>query len=232
MARSDPSIPRVGEADLLRSTRGDSDRATPDPAVTAAFLAFHREQTPALFAPPMPRNRLGVGGWIYIALVLCGVAGTLFLASIPIYQPETSSTAAARPPEMMYLPPAESAERALPVVKTASRAETVVARVEEAPATSSTEPQQAAFDATLAGFEPWSVASLANMKLPEATANFNVAMRHHAAGYSLGPASSDGVESAYAGVELPSVPEPAAAPIVCAGLALLLGVAHLKKRRS
>ena len=226
-------FPRAGEVDRATAARRDADGGVSDPAVTAAFMAFHREQTPSLFARPGGQRAVGFGGWIFIGLALCGFGGGLFLASVSFNNPETTSiVAAARPPEMIYLPPEHSAERAVAVNHSASRAEVVVTNAEDRASTEKMVPEQLREASTLAGLDTWSVISLSGNAFPDASANFNVAMRHSAAGYSLENASTDGIESAYAGVELPSVPEPAAAPIVCCGLALLVGLTHLKRRRS
>jgi hypothetical protein len=195
-------------------------------------MAFHRQHNPAFFAKTGGRTVLSLGSWIYIGLAVIGFGGGLFLSSVSFNNSETSSLAATRPPEMIYLPPAEPEERATQATDAAPRAESLLASI-DAPTTAeqSRRREDTPADAALAGFEKWSVASLSDPDRPDAAANFTAAMRHTAAGYSLANASTDGVESAFAGIELPTVPEPAAAPFLCGGFALLIGLTHLRKRR-
>lgn len=233
MASFDPFTPRRSVFERAGSGKSQSPSAT-DPAITAAFLAFHREHTPGALSRPIPKNVLGLGGWIFVGLAIVGFAGGLFLASVSFNNSETSSIAGARPPEMIYLPPPAVAERAVAVTNdAASTAQTLMAKVDAPAAAQKIDADHTGGDSTDDGLNAWSVGSTPDTALPDATANFSVAMRHTAAGHRLSnTSSSEGIESGYAGVELPMVPEPAAAPIIYLGLALLVGVKHLKKRRS
>ncbi|MBA2269268.1 MAG: hypothetical protein H0W20_01555 [Chthoniobacterales bacterium] len=233
MASSNPSIPHTVQVDLLAAPPAAAVRAGSDPAVTAAFVAFHRQHTPSLFARDGRENVPSVASWVCLGLAAVSFGGGLFLASVSFNNnSDAPGTVAARAPEMIYLPPAESAERALPVSDTAPRAASLMAKVDPQPSLAQTTLRDVPpAESALTGFDKWSIASASDPGSPDATANFTVAMRHSAAGYSLANASSDAVESAYAGIELPTVPEGDAAPFVCGGLALLIGLTHLRKRR-
>lgn len=227
MASSDPFTRRRSSSDAR------SQFSATDPAITAAFLAFHREHTHSAPAALIPRNVLGLGGWIFVGLAVVGFAGGLFLASVSFNNGETTSIAGARPPEMIYLPPPEVAERVVAVTSDAApNAERLMAQVDAPVAEEKMEGDNAGTESRVGSVNAWSVASASDARFLDPTANFSAAMRHTAAGYSLSNTSSDGIESGYAGVELPMVPEPTATPIICLGLALLVAVKHLTKRRS
>lgn len=241
MAASNPSSPRIAEVELIGSRSVEA--ATPavaSPEIKAAFLAFHRDHITAGDRLAPARKLLGSGSWAFVALAAVGLGGGLFLASMPYgASSEPASVASARPPEMIYLPPTtdvdpRSAANAAAEEPSATRAETTVARTDlHAPVPHEDQhPDNPSGDPALASTDPWNIALSSDQGFRAATANFDVAMRYSAAGYVLGSTPGDGTDAGYGAIELPSVPEPSAGAIVCLSLATLIGVTHLRKRRS
>lgn len=91
-----PEIRFAGSLDVPAS------RASADPAVTAAFIAFHRSAGTDSLAPR--RRYVNRGTIALAALAFLGFGGGLFLALFSFNSPEGSSSrvAAARPPEVIY----------------------------------------------------------------------------------------------------------------------------------
>ena len=236
MAGSNHSTHHTAEADILGGTPRDTVSCAADPEVRAAFLAFHREHITGGQAFASGGNRLGSGSWVFVGLGLLGLGGGLLLAAISFNNPESTSIAGTRPPEMIYLPPASDPKTTVTAeegtVETAKPAtDTMLARTEtEDPASS--KPVDHEGDAALANLDGWNVSLTSNPAFPDANTNFDVAMRYTAAGYALGSTKGDGTDAGYGAIELPSVPEPSTGAAACLGLALLIGVTHLKKRRT
>ena len=91
-----PEIQFAGSIDVPAS------RQSNDPAVTAAFVAFHRSTGGA--APLPARTRCFSRGALGLtALAVLGFGGGLFLAFFSFNSPEASgSVVGARPPELIY----------------------------------------------------------------------------------------------------------------------------------
>ena len=240
MAASNPSSPRVAEVELIGSTAvGMAPPAVSAPEIKAAFLAFHRDHITGGERLAPGAKLLGSGSWAFVALAAVGLVGGLFLASMPYTaNSDGGSVASARPPEMIYLPPTTDVEpRAADNVTaeepSAMATNTVIARMDSyAPIADEDQDQEnASADSALATTDPWKIGLGSDEGFRAATANFDVAMRYSAAGYMLGSTPGDGTDAGYGAIELPSVPEPSAGAIVCLGLATLIGVTHLRKRR-
>ena len=95
-SKAQPEIHLAGSFDVPAS------QPSRDPAVTAAFIAFHRNTGGAGSLAPRKRyvNR---GAIALAALAFLGFGGGLFLAFFSFNSPEgTSSPVAARPPEVIY----------------------------------------------------------------------------------------------------------------------------------
>lgn len=241
MASPDPLTPRRLQVDLVTATRPDPVPRASDPAVTAAFLAFHRAHTAPLGSRSSGRGLLSSSAWAFVGLAVVGFAGGLFLASVSFNHSEPTSIAGARPAEMIYLPPATAAEQpaissTAALSSTAAIEDAVVvvdvasneASVRRAKVEQSDEPIE---DPAAGSEAAWNAVLVSEAGVPDPTANFAAATRLAAAGYSLTPGDGDSIQSGSAGVEVPSIPEPAAAPILCAGLALLVGIKHLNNKR-
>lgn len=91
-----PEIEFAGSADVPAS------QTSRDPAVTAAFIAFHRS-TGATHRSAARKGYFSRGAVALAALAFLGFGGGLFLAFFSFNSPEGStSPVAARPPEVIY----------------------------------------------------------------------------------------------------------------------------------
>lgn len=90
------------EIQFLGGVNVSASRPSRDPAVTAAFLAFHRNTGGAGFLAP-GKSCISRGALALAALAILGFGGGLFLAIFSFNTPEgSSSPVAARPPEVIY----------------------------------------------------------------------------------------------------------------------------------
>lgn len=242
MPATNLSTPRTAEVDLIGSIRGDTPCRETDAGVREAFLAFHRKHITGRPAARFRTPLLSSGSWMFVALAVIGLGGGLFLAATSFNQPETSSIVGARPPEMIYLPPTTDGKPAIAVADAADAAGERVGsaadnQVAQAEAGTPLQAESRDAQSSLGGYIPadvneWDMSLGSERYFSNATANFDAAMRYSAAGYALGSESGDGTDAGYGAIELPSVPEPSTGVVVCLGLALLVGVTHLKKRRT
>ncbi|HSH38283.1 MAG TPA: hypothetical protein VK993_05820, partial [Chthoniobacterales bacterium] len=100
-SKAQPEIEFAGAGIVLPARHAPSD-----PAVTAAFIAFHRN-TGSIGTSAQRRGYVSRGGLVLGLLTILGFGGGLFLAVFSFNSTEqTSSTAAARPPEMLCMAPA------------------------------------------------------------------------------------------------------------------------------
>ena len=106
--QAQPEIHFAGGSDVLRSA-GDTD-----PAVSAAFIAFHKNLG-KVHSRDDRKGFISRGGLALAALAVLGFGGGLSLALFAFNSPDgPRSAVAARPPEIIYtapatLPPAEDA---------------------------------------------------------------------------------------------------------------------------
>ena len=100
-SQAQPEIEFLGEETVVPTSH-----APTDPAVTAAFIAFHRK-TGAIAASSQRSGYVSGGGLALAVLAILGFGGGLFLALFSFNSPEGSpGTAAGRPREMIYSAPA------------------------------------------------------------------------------------------------------------------------------
>lgn len=234
-------LPSFVAEDSKSAAASSRRRSSSDPAITAAFFAFHRDA--GLIAGSRRAGASGLraflsgGGWAFLGLAVVGFAGGLLLAVFPFNTPEHPITVAAHASEMLYAKPATSDLD----VATAALASTVAADEKSIAAKGSQlsgdEQAKAAnrrFTADGANPEQELLATAANADapLPDATANLAAAMRLGAAGIGeVSGRGGDGVTVGYDAVELPSVPEPGTGPMVAFCLAALISFSRAGKNR-
>ncbi|MFN2475948.1 MAG: hypothetical protein ABR526_06365 [Chthoniobacterales bacterium] len=213
------------------------DDGASDPAIAAAFAAFHRgtrQPRRHLYLTASVRFLRGTGGAI-VGLTAVAFAGGLFLAYVPVSGPERSITIGAVAPETIYRRPmgAESRSTAPRERGPAAVPDYAVAMLHDAPAHSFAEEAGRLSTPELPpeAEQMIATASRAQNLLPEATANFAAAMHLNAIGGTQNGGSAAEITSGFAAEELPSVPEPAAGWTIAIGLATLLGLQRCFRRR-
>lgn len=231
-----PNLP-PDERARRNATRGSGAVSPSDPAIAAAFAAFHR-RAGFISAGASVRAFLTGGGWAFAGLALLSFAGGLFLARVSFNTPEHLITVAGHPPEMLYTKPqttdiARSAAAAIPA---AGAGETSIAAAAPPPlgeAENDTAVRRRdSSDRENLESELLAVASGAKGRLPDATANLEAALRLGAIGATQTNGRNGGdITVGYDAVELPSVPEPANGSIVAIGVAGLIGVTWLTRNR-
>ena len=206
--------------------------STADSAIRAAFVAFHRRTTSAGAAG---RRRLAVlsgGGWAFLVLALVGFGGGLFLSSLSFSSPEASITIAGVAPEVLYVRPtgADPAAAAAANQQEAQSRDHTFAAARPA-GESAPENREVRAPSTMDLAIEIPAAVLAQVALPEMTANFAAAARLGAVrGHGPGT-GAEPIESGYGAVEVPSIPEPATGLIVGIGLAALIAVQRFARKR-
>lgn len=232
MRISGKHTPHDREVELFRSDISASLRRDSDPAITAAFLAFHRH-TIGRGVRATRASLLGAGGWAFAALAVFGFGGGLMLASFSFNEePQPSRIATSRPPEMIYTAPGQNdvaAERAVAVG--AQVPQVAAARMAEAAVSADHEAVEQETENVNATSKTESLFAFADAPLPTETMNFTAASRLIATGLAQLPTSGDVYETGYDAVELPMVPEASPGAIVASGLALLIAATHLVRRR-
>lgn len=232
MRNSGKPILQNCEVDVFSTGVSAPARSDSDPAINAAFMAFHRH-TAAKCAGLPRRSLLGAGGWAFAALSVFGFGGGLMLASFSFNaEPEAVRVAAARPPEMIYTAPAESGhtpERATAVIGAATT-QHIVAAV-QTPVVTREEDQQIAPEEAGQAETSDALFAYSDAPLPMETMNFTAATRLMATGLAQLPTSDGGYETGYDAVELPMVPEASPGAIVAAGLVLLIAATHFVRNR-
>lgn len=217
---------------IVKSRRTESAREIADPAIAAAFLAFHRNA--GLVAPPVRRQRsaMASGVWAFLALSVLGFGGGLFLAIFCFNNPEQTIKVTAVAPELIYARPGgeipATAAGGAPIAQNGSDVEESAPAAPAEPALAENEPlsiHRSADSEPELSAEKW----IAQAALPEATANFAAAQR---LGLLGGPANHNGGNgdafSSYDAVELPTIPEPSSGGLIAFGVAVL--VAHRSRK--
>lgn len=228
-----PRIRRLAEPEIhfAGGSFAPASQAGSDPAIHAAFVAFHRNNTGALAAAPRKRS-INRGGIALAALALLGFGGGLSLAFFAFNSPEKPANAvASRAPEIIYTAPARAAETgdtdAAPVFHLSERGLFATtpfelrAEDEPIPETSIWRGLDHDFADAFAGIGGAATASslaLAGQSaLPAASA--------------LGAATAE-ITTGFDALTAAPVPEPSTWASMLSGAGLLLVFAKLKRRRS
>lgn len=211
------------------TTSGRGRERLSDPAIAAAFAAFHRATAPGRrFRFSAARRFVTSSAGALAALALAAFAGGLLLAHFSFNSSEHPLSIASLPPEIIYVRPAPAHGDLLAAATVAT------ARADAAAPAAAQGQQSAAPDDRAAGCTRelaqdgeqnlLASGSFSRAPFPEATANFAAAMRLDGVGVAQARGGANGVTYGYAGVELPSVPEPATGPLTALSLAVLLAI--------
>lgn len=210
-------------------TSGRGRQRLPDPAIAAAFAAFHRATAPGCrFRFSAARRFVTSSAGAFAALALAAFAGGLLLAHFSFNSSEHRLSIASLPPEIIYARPALAQGDLLGTA-------TVATAKVNAPVPAAAQVQQSCGPDERAAGGSRQLAqdgeqnllasgSFGRAPFPEATANFAAAMRLDGVGVAQARGGANDVTYGYAGVELPSVPEPATGPLTALSLAVLLAI--------
>jgi hypothetical protein len=213
--------------------RSDAAARAADPAINAAFVAFHRNA--GLIEPVRgrPRVSLGGGALVFSALSIAGVGGALFFAFFCFNTPDAPVNVTAVAPEVIYARPANERSMtdlaAQPNALVGDAFASVTPRADEATDANAASTARRGLEG--AGEDILGAELLAQARLPDATANFAAAQRLGFAGGSFSRAGGTDLVAGYDAEELPTIPEPSTGAAVAIVAALLVASNKLIRRR-